>query len=305
MKKLIVFFSLCFLVSKGQAAVTQRFAEVSSLRSVAETCHISIGDNELAEIIRKYGLTDSEWEQLDSEGKISFLEEAMSHYQNRVKYLFDAVPGDSSSQSEDEEEILRMAAYIADTTTVNSYVVDFDRGLASCAASLLVFDDMIEFSDLSIRLSAESVQPFKNALNTVLSNGFCPDKTTDELMNNAWGIAVETPSGVFRYMENANPERVRDVVEFFRAVDDGFFGIQHTEETDNDSAASETGQYIEVQGRKNVNVRDQSKKNGRKIGIMQPGKRYPVLGKENGWYEVLLEDGTKGYVSGKLVIETQ
>ncbi|MCA1063526.1 SH3 domain-containing protein [Rossellomorea aquimaris] len=53
-----------------------------------------------------------------------------------------------------------------------------------------------------------------------------------------------------------------------------------------------------------LNVRDQTSLNGRVVGKVSKGEKYPILQEENNWYQIKLSDGKKGWVAGWYVQKT-
>lgn len=48
-----------------------------------------------------------------------------------------------------------------------------------------------------------------------------------------------------------------------------------------------------------LRVRDNPSLDGNEIGQVNPGQKFPLLGEQDGWYEIQLSDGTQGWVSSQ------
>ena len=69
----------------------------------------------------------------------------------------------------------------------------------------------------------------------------------------------------------------------------------------NETQQASVGQ-VRVRKGTSINVRERASADSRLVGTAQSGGVYPCLSVEdNGWCQIVLEDGTVGYVSGKLV----
>ena len=71
--------------------------------------------------------------------------------------------------------------------------------------------------------------------------------------------------------------------------------------SDSTAAANPSGMYVYITNGKNVNVRAESNADSARLGSAESKKTYPCLGvAENGWFQIMLDDGTVGYISGKM-----
>ena len=57
---------------------------------------------------------------------------------------------------------------------------------------------------------------------------------------------------------------------------------------------------FQVRDSGNVNVRSKSNSESPKVGTAIANATYPLISEENGWYQIILEDGTIGWISGKM-----
>lgn len=72
---------------------------------------------------------------------------------------------------------------------------------------------------------------------------------------------------------------------------------------DDFGAVPEAGEFgtARIREGSSVNVRQKSDADSRRVGLAKGGATYPCLGvADNGWLQIQLEDGTIGYVSGKM-----
>ena len=65
--------------------------------------------------------------------------------------------------------------------------------------------------------------------------------------------------------------------------------------------SEEVKQKCKIISRQNARIRRGPGTDYDRITSVPPGTILTILGEENGWYHVQLEDGTEGYVSGELV----
>lgn len=66
-------------------------------------------------------------------------------------------------------------------------------------------------------------------------------------------------------------------------------------------ASASSDMWVYITNSKRVNVRAESHADSARVGFAESKKTYPCLGiAENGWYQIALDDGTVGYISGKM-----
>ena len=64
---------------------------------------------------------------------------------------------------------------------------------------------------------------------------------------------------------------------------------------------SALGDTVLITASKRVNVRELPDKGSKQVGLAQPQESYPLISiAENGWIQIELSDGVKGYISGKM-----
>lgn len=81
------------------------------------------------------------------------------------------------------------------------------------------------------------------------------------------------------------------------------------EEAKKDAAEEEetTGSLIEILDTEvgYLNVRSEPSVNGEQVTQVNPGEQYEYTEQRNGWYNIILDDGTEGWVSGDYVTEVE
>lgn len=63
---------------------------------------------------------------------------------------------------------------------------------------------------------------------------------------------------------------------------------------------SSLAELFQVHNTGNVNIRSEPNSNSTKVGTGIANKTYTILDEEQGWYQIQMEDGKTGWISGKL-----
>lgn len=80
-----------------------------------------------------------------------------------------------------------------------------------------------------------------------------------------------------------------------------------TEETEDQSTTESTGSLVEILDTEvgYLNVRAEPSVSGDLVTQVNPGEQYQYTEQENGWYNITLDDGSEGWVSGDYVTEVE
>lgn len=164
---------------------------------------------------------------------------------------------------------------------------------------------------------------------------FFHDETTGELIDGVYLLnAVNLSEGGVYYTLYNDAETVVDylmsvelnsgkslfqrmVIQWYITsfVEQGIAGDEKVANTADDGAAGEKGEdagtqayigFARITASDSANVRSEGNGEAAIVGAVRAGNTYKVLSvSESGWYELLLTDGTTGYVSPKLVDYTE